>query len=44
MPREALAILRALVSGRQDELLRARWRFNILRGKAIEANKLARGG
>lgn len=43
MPKEALAILRAVLSGRQDELLRARWRFNILRGKAIEANKLARG-
>ena len=41
-PKEGLLMAVAGVSFRQDALFRSRWRFNILRGKAIEARILAR--
>jgi L-malate glycosyltransferase len=42
IPKEGLIMAAAWVSFRQDALLRSRWRFNILRGKAIEAHTLSR--
>ena len=42
IPKEALCILAARLSFREDALFRSRWRFNILRGKAIEARNISR--
>lgn len=42
LPKEALVIAVAWASFRQKALFRSRWRFNVLRGMAIEARILAR--
>ena len=42
MPKEAFVMAAAWAWVRQDAVFRSRWRFNILRGKAIEARNLAR--
>ena len=42
IPKEGLLMAAAWLSCRQDALFRARWRFNILRGKLLEARALAR--
>jgi hypothetical protein len=42
MPKEGLLMAAAWATFRQEALFRARWRFNILLGKAIEARLLAR--
>ncbi len=42
IPKEAFASLVARITFREDALLRSRWRFNILRGKAIEARNISR--
>ena len=42
MPREGVFMAAAWLSRKKDALFRARWRFNILRGMAIEARNMAR--
>jgi glycosyltransferase involved in cell wall biosynthesis len=42
LPKEAFFMAVAWASAREDDLFRSCWRFNILRGKAIEARILAR--
>jgi L-malate glycosyltransferase len=42
IPKEVLLIAAAWISFRREALFRARWRFNILRGKAVESFIMAR--
>jgi glycosyltransferase involved in cell wall biosynthesis len=42
LPKEAVRVAVAGIFFRQEALLRSRWRFNILRGIAIEARTMAR--
>jgi L-malate glycosyltransferase len=42
VPKECISLLLASIAFRPDAALRARWRLNILRGKAVEARNLVR--
>jgi len=43
LPKELALMAVARISFKQDSLFQARWRFNTLRGMAIEARKMSHG-